>query len=281
MASAPSLKTERSPFLDLDKSTDPKEKESSETEKSLLDSDTQNKIQALTKQNIPVKVLSEFPKTQIETDNDKVFVVDFDEEKESGVLKVRKLDPFVYSDLSAQTLEDSTALFKMLKSQAPSQHLMAAKSLCFVQKIKQWGIIFEKIEGENWKDYFKRKKDDLGKTVSHLVQAAKGFAQGLQILDHAGWHHRDVKNDNVMIRADGSAVVIDPPWEPSSDAGSRQIGRLSFGKTINESLIWAPKSTEKTALTNLVNNCISTKSIDEYGWGQVVEELEKIDIKTS
>src|SRR5437588_259663 len=66
----------------------------------------------------------------------------------------------------------------------------------------------EFVEGESLRERMSRS----GMTITETLEIAIQIASALQAAHEAGIIHRDIKPDNVMIRADGYVKVLDLDW---------------------------------------------------------------------
>jgi hypothetical protein len=68
-------------------------------------------------------------------------------------------------------------------------------------------VVMEYERGERLDDFLKRQRNGLPQ--SQVMQLLSGLLDGLEAVHRAGYLHRDVKPSNIVLRADGTPVLLD------------------------------------------------------------------------
>lgn len=240
----------------------------------------------LFKNNIPVQIIRSVPKKILGMGQDgNVYEVQ-DEEGLPIVLKI--YEPYLYSKHSGNPMQGSFALCnsmaKVLSILPACPHLLKFQGVAFVEELEQWGVLYEKIEGITFHlNRIKEKPAEERKSAA--LNVARGVAQALQILDYAEWPHADVDYKNIMIRTDGTPVLIDFPHHPASNpATSKKLfGELFLqlflnitpclehirvffhsGCDLKELIFGLPED-----LTNLLTDCVDAQCNEKTSWQQI------------
>lgn len=230
-------------------------------------------VQDLLDQKIAIQVRKTLPKEEIGSGRDGSLYSCLDEKGKPAALKV-EFSNYQNEDDNRprikleKSFEECRDLALMALSQLPSPYLLSVKGIAYVEEADKWGVVYEKIDGKTFRE-FKRSHPSIPK----LLEIAKGIAKGLQILDNAGWPHQDIGDRNVMIRSDGTPVVIDLPMckgDPRSFLKSR-------GQFAMQILLQTFMVTEvEDACLELMDDCKSDQSMDEFGWQHIIDRLDSI-----
>jgi len=103
---------------------------------------------------------------------------------------------------------DLMVIWRMLRQLPVHPRIPKFEGLVYIKEIDAWGILYEKIAGKEL-DIKELQAMSLDKRGPYVMKIMTHIAQALQTLDNAGYSHYDVAPRNVMIRPDGTAVLVD------------------------------------------------------------------------
>lgn len=207
---------------------------------------------------------------------------------------------------TARSLKNCLSYAKTLDKIANSPHFPKFLGIIYVKEKEQFGLLFEKIEGENLRDW--RDKMACGgiqrlvnyrgpRTLQETVQILRDYAEGLKAMDESGAPHGDLTPNNLMIRyPEKRGIIVDHEDSYRSIRGPISC-RQAFGCILYQMFVpwrqfmltFAPKKCyerdyeltkeqmrEKGIPENIVNlifDCWSDKSMLECGWDRILSDL--------
>lgn len=169
--------------------------------------------------------------------------------------------PLNDSDMSSSFSHSLNTARQLFKLSHKSDYILSFEGIVYVKDLNQWGVVYERIEDG-------RTLYDVGLKGNNktLYKTMIGVANGLQILDQHGHPETDVKPSNVMIRKDGTPVIIDLDMR-SKTPGDSITSRQQFG-----SLLYRTISKKEVTFQNAPNDKIDKKSLlDEKIPEEIVE----------
>jgi len=142
-----------------------------------------------------------------------------------------------------------------------SPHIQECLGLVYAEDVNLWGEVYELIDGKRIPTPYQNRKEAL--------KMARGVAETLKMLDQHEYAYHYLRPENVLIKKDGTPVLIgdivgitDNPLESRHGFGGFLISIL------NES--------DYIVLKPLIEECTSEKSMIEFGWDHILSALDQL-----
>lgn len=256
----------------------------------------------LLKLHIPIQVVSSIPQKVLGKGQLGVVYEIEDEQGRPSALKICTEEVVQEKEgtLMQRTFSLCQSLAKVQKRLPNCPHLIKFQGLAYVEELDKWGVVYEKIDGKSFcLDDIKQKPVPKDRYRS-LLNVAKGIACALQILDLNQWHYFDLHKENIMIRSDGTPILIDFPDKPAApfwEGNSPVHDREFFGKMFLFALLKltpAFDSEDTSTLSqhlignlsrygvpyrfiNVLTNCWKSTELNKQSWQEIIDGLNQVD----
>jgi len=225
------------------------------------------------KNDVPVYVIERLPK-KILGFGAGGHVYDLSGTLDNSVIKIDKMfsqsEPMTISSDMILSFNHSLGNARALRKLPGDPRVLRCKGIMRVIESNQWGVVYEKIETECTYLHHLANICEMAAPLPRIFSFMRNLALGLQLLDRYGCSQTDLKEENILIRKNGLPVIIDLSKKTPSIASRQQFGAL-LNKAVGDF----------DDVSNLVHACSSNQSMEEFGWDDVLDALNKAALSSA
>jgi serine/threonine protein kinase len=198
---------------------------------------------------VPVYAIEQLPEQYSAGVCGNVYRVDLPNSRKA----VFKIDKSYIRDKNAHgSFKTSLSFFRTSCEVQKSRHYADCYGLIYIKELNLWGTIYECLGGTHPTNFDR----------NTLIK----IAEGLKFLDEQGVPHTDLKNSNILIHKDGTAMFFDDVYEKTRTS---KDSKSNFGYLVYTELMNKNKECGRE-LEEFV------KDIENKSWDEIIQNLKRM-----